>query len=92
MVRLVQEASRRGLWIAAACHGPQLLARAGLLHGRRLTAWPDLAEEVASAGGEWRDEVVVRDGRLITSQDPWTMDSLVFAVIEAVADETAGLE
>lgn len=92
MVRLVQEAERRNLWIVAACHGPQLLARAGLLDGRRLTAWPDLVQEIENAGGDWLDQVVVRDGRLLTSQDPWTMDSLVFAVIDAVAAEPSRTE
>lgn len=84
MVRLVQEADRRGLWIVAACHGPQLLARAGLLENRRITAWPELADEITAAGGEWLDVTAARHGRMLTSQDPRTMDALVFALIDAV--------
>jgi protease I len=37
--------------IAALCHGPQLLAAAGVLKGRRLNAYPACAPEVELAGG-----------------------------------------
>jgi len=37
--------------IAALCHGPQLLAAAGVLRGRKLNAYPACAPEVEMAGG-----------------------------------------
>ena len=37
--------------IAALCHGPQLLAAAGILKGRKLNAYPACAPEVELAGG-----------------------------------------
>jgi len=37
--------------IAALCHGPQLLAAAGVLNGRKLNAYPACAPEVELAGG-----------------------------------------
>ena len=37
--------------IAALCHGPQLLAAAGVLKGRKLNAYPACAPEVELAGG-----------------------------------------
>ncbi len=39
--------------IAAVCHGPQVLAAAGVLRGRRLNAYPAVAPEVTAAGGEF---------------------------------------
>lgn len=36
--------------IAALCHGPQLLAAAGILKGRKLNAYPACAPEVELAG------------------------------------------
>jgi protease I len=55
--------------IAALCHGPQLLAAAGVLKGRRLNAYPACAPDVELAGGtyvkvEMTDAVV--DGNLVT--------------------------
>lgn len=60
--------------IAALCHGPQLLAAAGVLKGRRLNAYPACAPEVELAGGmfvklEFTDAVA--DGKLVTGP-AWT--------------------
>lgn len=55
--------------IAALCHGPQLLAAAGVLKGRKLNCYPACAPEVGLAGGtfvslEMTDAMV--DGNLVT--------------------------
>ena len=60
--------------IAALCHGPQLLAAAGVIKGRRLSSYPACAPEVELAGGtfvsvDFSDAVV--DGRLVTAP-AWT--------------------
>ena len=60
--------------IAAICHGPQILAAAGVLKGKRLNAYPACAPEVELAGGtfekvDFSDAVV--DGKLVTGP-AWT--------------------
>lgn len=60
--------------IASLCHGPQLLASAGVLKGKKLSAYPACAPEVRSAGGTFvsvgfTDAVV--DGLLVTGP-AWT--------------------
>jgi deglycase len=56
--------------IAAICHAAQLLAAAGVVKGRRVSAYPACAPEVGSAGGTYvpvsMTEAVV-DGRLVTA-------------------------
>ncbi len=56
--------------VAAICHGPQILSAAGVLKGRKLTAYPAVGPEVTVAGGDYQnvsvDDVVV-DGNLVTS-------------------------
>ena len=39
--------------IAAICHGPQLLATAGVLSGKKCSAYPAVSPEVTGAGGEF---------------------------------------
>lgn len=39
--------------IAAVCHGPQVLAAAGVLDGKACSAYPAVRPEVESAGGEF---------------------------------------
>lgn len=56
--------------IAAICHGPWMLINAGLTRDRKLTSWPTLQTDIRNAGGNWIDEEVVVDGRIITSRNP----------------------
>lgn len=56
--------------IAAICHGPQLLAAAGVLEGRTCSAYPACAPEVRLAGGQYADIDVTKahvDGNLVTA-------------------------
>jgi protease I len=55
--------------IAALCHGPQLLAAARVISGKRLNSYPACAPEVELAGGTFvKLEVTdaVTDGKLVT--------------------------
>lgn len=56
--------------IAAICHGLQLLAAAGVLKGRRCTAYPACSPEIRMAGGDYVEIAVDQahvDGNLITA-------------------------
>jgi len=86
MVNLIKEADELGKVIAAVCHGPQLLIAAGIVKGRRLTSRPSVAAELKSAGAEWADEAVVRNGNLITSRKPADLPRFNKAIIEALRD------
>ncbi|RKT19482.1 protease I [Streptomyces sp. 1114.5] len=60
--------------VAAICHGPWLLAEAGVAYGKRLTSFPSLRTDLANAGATWADEPLVTDDangwRLLTSRNP----------------------
>jgi len=64
--------------VAAICHGPWLLAAAGVVSERRLTSyWQDgVPEDIRAADGQWEDAPVVVDGNLVTSR--WPPDIPVF--------------
>lgn len=53
--------------VAALCHGPQILAAAGVLDGYEMTAYPAVKAEVEAAGCTWDNEVTV-DRNLVTGQ------------------------
>ncbi|MFZ5926784.1 MAG: DJ-1/PfpI family protein [Acidobacteriota bacterium] len=56
--------------VAAICHGIQLLAAAGVLKGRKLTAYPAVGPDVAACGGTYVDVPMteaVEDGNLVTA-------------------------
>lgn len=56
--------------VAAICHGPQVLAAANVLKGKKATAYPAVGPDITLAGGEYvsidADKAVV-DGNLVTS-------------------------
>jgi len=56
--------------IAAICHGPQVLAAAGVLKGKNCSCYPAVSPDVTGAGGTYPDIPVtdaVIDGNLVTA-------------------------
>jgi len=51
--------------VAAICHGPQILAAAGVLEGRHCTGYPSLHPEVWRAGGTWVDPNIGADNAYV---------------------------
>ena len=70
LLSLVRHFFSENKTVAAICHGPQILVSAGVLTGRKATCYKSVAEELKSAGADYRDEEVVVDGNLITSRIP----------------------
>ncbi len=71
--------------IAAICHGPWMLVEAGVVDGVRLTSWPSLRTDIRNAGGEWVNEEVVSDKRLVTSRKPDDLPAFNRRMIEMFA-------
>lgn len=72
--------------IATLCHGPWLLASAGLLAGKTMTSWPGIRDDVVNAGATWLDQEVVRDGNLVTSRGPQDLAPFVEAITELFSE------
>lgn len=84
--RFVQAFANSNKPIATLCHGPWVLASAGLLNGRTLTSWPGIRDDLVNCGATWLDRNVVRDGNLVTSRGPQDMTAFVQAILEHFAD------
>ncbi len=70
VLEMVRHFDAAGKPIAAICHGLQLLATAGVLEGKRCTAYPACGPEVTAAGGVYVEVPVteaVVDGSLVTA-------------------------
>ncbi|HET7794677.1 MAG TPA: DJ-1/PfpI family protein, partial [Rhizobacter sp.] len=70
VIATVQHFSRANKPIAAVCHGAQLLAAAGVIRGKRVSAYPACAAEVELAGATYADipvDQAVTDGKLVTA-------------------------
>lgn len=56
--------------VAAVCHGAQLLAAAGVLEGRRCSAYPACRPEVEMTGGNYADIAIddaITEGNLVSA-------------------------
>ena len=77
----------RGVWemdgfVAAICAAPIVLKAAGLLKGRRMTAYPSFRDEFGES--EYTEAAVERDGTLITGSGPGTAQRFAVALVEAL--------
>ena len=56
--------------VASICHGPQLLSAAGVLEGKKVSAYPACQPEMKMAGAEYIDlamDCAITDGYLVTA-------------------------
>jgi len=70
VIAIVQHFARDNKPIAAVCHGAQILAAAGVIRGKRISAYPACAAEVKLAGAEYAEikvDEAVTDGTFVTA-------------------------
>ena len=56
--------------IASICHGPQLLTAAGVLEGKKVSAYPACQPEIKMAGAEYIElpmDGAITDGKIVTA-------------------------
>jgi protease I len=76
--KFLQDANSHGTMLAAICRGSFLLAKSGVVGGRRMTGfndakqYPDLVVQphAEAAGAKWVNAPVVTDANLVTSPHP----------------------
>ena len=70
VLEIVKHFAQASKPIAAICHGAQLLAAAGVISGRRISAYPACAPEVTLAGATYASieiDAAVTDGHFVTA-------------------------
>ncbi len=72
-VEIARRMVEAGKPVVAICHGPLLLASAGVIRGRRVTGYPGIADDLRNAGAEYVDSPAVRDGNIVTIRHTSTM-------------------
>ena len=85
IIERLRSMSAAGKYTAAICAAPRVLARAGLLDGKRATSYPGALETDTIPGLDYRDTAVVMDGTVITSRGPGTAMDFALSLIELLA-------
>lgn len=81
----VREVYDAGGFVAAICAGPTVLARLGLLEGKKATCYPGCEDEMA--GAVMQNAGVVRDGRIITGRAAGAAVDFGLALLAALKGE-----
>ena len=82
-----------GKFVGAICAAPQVLARAGVSRGRRLTSYPGEKLRALFADADYVDdnaqteECVVVDGNLVTSRGPGTTLPFAYRLVEMLGGD-----
>lgn len=74
--------------LAAICAAPQVLARADVVKGKKVTSYPadTYQNALESAGAEYiNGPTTIIDGNLITSRGPATASDFAFKILEALS-------
>jgi 4-methyl-5(b-hydroxyethyl)-thiazole monophosphate biosynthesis len=82
ILRVIRQFAEQGRWVAAVCAGPKVLKAAGILEGRSITSHPSVGEHLREA--RRKDDPVVVDGRLVTSQGPGTCFQFALTLVALV--------
>lgn len=88
VLELLRRQHAAGRWLAAICAAPTVLAAAGLLEGRRATSFPGHLATFGVKGLDYREEAVVRDGRIVTSRGPGTAMDFALELVQLLSDQT----
>ncbi|MGB4593208.1 MAG: DJ-1/PfpI family protein [Coriobacteriia bacterium] len=82
--RLARESLALGRVVAAICIAPSTLAHAGLLAGRRATAFSSQKDDLIAHGARWTGTTVEVDGPVITANGPAAAHGFGMTVADAL--------
>ena len=90
VIDLVKEMAEAGKLVASICAGPIILSKAGVIDGKKITAYPGYEKELL--GSIYKEKPVVRDGNIITSRGPATAGAMAIEMIKYLQGEEKAKE
>ncbi len=81
-IDLLKDMNAKGKWLAAICAAPRVLEKAGVMAGRRYTAYSDAPSE----------DIVVRDGNIITGRGPATVYAFAYALVDVLGGDSLAVK
>lgn len=79
VIRLIKEFSHKGKLTGAICAAPIVLGNAGVLVGKRATAYPTYKDKLG--GAVYEEKAVVEDGNVLTSRGAGTALAFGLAIV-----------
>ena len=82
LVKQIRSFAENDKYLAAICAAPQVFGAQGVVEGKKATIYPSM--ESCLVGAEPQDEIVVADGKGITSMGPATAMPFALKLIEVL--------
>jgi len=90
VLHLIKHAGEKGMMVASICSSVAVLAKTGILKGKKATIWPGQDNDVIAGGGVpinadesfLQKTVIVKDENLITANGPWASREFGKAIVE----------
>lgn len=82
IVEFVKRHHDEGKIIVSICHGPWLLISAGIVKGRKVTAFHAIKDDLINAGAIYEGKDWVEDGNMLTATNPTTMLPMIKRLVE----------
>ena len=82
ILTLLKNHADKGKFIGAICAAPKAVAAAGLLEGKKATAYPGTLEALGNEQIEVKDTAIEIDGKIVTSRGPGTAMDFALTLIE----------
>lgn len=79
---LLKNHAEQGKYIGAICAAPKAVAAAGLLEGKKATAYPGVLEALANEQIDVQTSAIEIDGNIVTSRGPGTAMDFALTLIE----------
>jgi len=89
VLALTKKMNSLAKFIAAICHGPQVLISANLAKGRRVTSYVAVRDDLINAGAKFVDAPAIRDGNIITGRVPDDLPEFCQEIIKALSEKSA---
>jgi len=80
--RLIQDAYAQGKIVAAICIAPVILAKAGILKGKRATCWFEEGDTLTRLGVSFTGALVEKEGTILTANGPAAAKAFALALVE----------
>lgn len=89
IIKIIQRLAAENRFISAICAAPRVLARAGVLDGKRATCYPGSLDSFELSSTDITNESVVIDGKIVTSRGPGTAMDFALTLIEQLVGTDA---
>ena len=84
VLNLIKEYVNKDKWVTAICAAPSVLAKAGVLKGKRVTSYPMSNVSDIFNDAQYSEDFVVQDGKIITSRGVGTALHFGLHLVEAL--------